>query len=70
MANIYHAVYNHYQAGEILVIIDGDDEHVGREVFKRFNAAYHHGKIFSIYCNHIQSIKDIAIYIDISTINY
>ncbi len=66
MANIYHAVYNYCKAGEILTIVDGDDELVGRQVFKLINAAYHRTSAFSIFTNHIESKKDISLQIGIS----
>jgi hypothetical protein len=53
MANIYNAVYNYCRPGEILAVVDGDDELVGKQVFKLFNAAYHKTKAFSIYSNYI-----------------
>jgi hypothetical protein len=66
MANIYHAVYDYCRSGEILAIVDGDDELIGRQVLKLFNAAYHRTKAFAIYSNHIESKKDIFLQIGIS----
>lgn len=66
MHNIYFAVYDHCRPGQILAIVDGDDELVGRQVFKLFNAAYHQMKAFSVYSNHIESKKDISLQIGIS----
>jgi hypothetical protein len=43
------------------MIVDGDDELVGRQVFKLFNAAYHKTKAFTIFSNHIKSKKDISL---------
>jgi len=41
MQNIYEAVHNHCQNGEIVGIVDGDDSLNGRQVLKLFNALYH-----------------------------
>ena len=55
MYNIYRGVYDHCKKGEILLVIDGDDELIGKYVFKLINAAYHKMKSLAIYTNHIQS---------------
>lgn len=38
--NIYFAITKHCKRGEIGFFVDGDDELVGRKVFKVFNAIY------------------------------
>jgi hypothetical protein len=66
MANIYKAVYQHCRKGEVLMIIDGDDELIGKYVFKLINAAYHQLQSLAIYTNHIQSKREILLDIGIS----
>lgn len=38
MANIYYAARKECKKGQIFVVIDGDDQLVGRQVFKLINA--------------------------------
>ncbi len=40
LENIYKAVHYHCSAGEIVMLVDGDDALVGRHVFGVFNAVY------------------------------
>ena len=39
-ANIYKVAHNHCKEGEILVMLDGDDSLIGRNVFALLNAVY------------------------------
>jgi hypothetical protein len=66
MANIHKAVYQHCSRGEVLLVIDGDDELVGKFVFKLINAEYHRSQALAIYTNHIQSKRDVAVDVGIS----
>lgn len=66
MSNIYKAVYSHCQKGELLLIVDGDDELIGKYVFKVLNAAYHRLKSLVIYTNHIQSKREVLLDLGIS----
>ena len=58
MANIYNSVHSFCKEGEILIIVDGDDEMIGRYVLQLFNAFYHQTKSLSIYSNHLRSIRN------------
>jgi glycosyltransferase involved in cell wall biosynthesis len=58
MANIYDSVHQHCRKGELLVIVDGDDELIGRQVFKLLNAFYRQSKALSVYSNHIRSVRN------------
>ncbi len=40
LENIYNAIHYHCSAGEIVMLIDGDDALIGRHVFGVFNAVY------------------------------
>ncbi len=66
MSNIYKAVYGHCKKGQLLMVIDGDDELVGKYVFKFINAAYHRMKSLAIYTSHIQSKREVLFDIGIS----
>ena len=58
MANIYKAVHQFCEKGEILMIVDGDDELIGKYVLKLFNAFYQKTKSLSVYSNHLRVIKN------------
>lgn len=66
MANIYSAVHEHCREDELLLVIDGDDELIGRQVFKLVNAVYYRDRPLAMYTNHIQAKKDTAIEVGIS----
>ena len=38
--NIFRSAHNHCKPGEIMVLIDGDDSIIGRQVFSLLNAYY------------------------------
>ena len=48
-ANIYNAGHNHCKEGEIMVLLDGDDALIGRQVFALLNAVYQKEKIALTY---------------------
>ncbi len=39
-ANIHMAAHNHCKPGEIMILLDGDDVLIGRQVFSLLNAVY------------------------------
>lgn len=53
MKNIYNAIHYHCNAGDIVMLIDGDDALVGRQVFGLFNAIYQRTESALIYSNYI-----------------
>jgi hypothetical protein len=53
LPNIYHAINAYCDKEEIVFIVDGDDELIGRQVFKLFNAIYQKGNLSSVYTNYI-----------------
>ena len=50
--NINTAIRNHCQPDGIAVIVSGDDELLGRMVFKLLNSVYHTKKPGVAYTNH------------------
>lgn len=54
MENIYNAVFNSCSEDSVAVILDGDDELIGRNVFKLFNAKYQKSRAGYIYTNFYQ----------------
>ena len=66
MANIYYSVKKYFKKGEILMVVDGDDELVGRQVLPLLNAHYHRTKALSVYSNHIRAIKSAEFYVGTS----
>jgi cellulose synthase/poly-beta-1,6-N-acetylglucosamine synthase-like glycosyltransferase len=48
-ANIYNAAHNICSLGEIMVLVDGDDSLVGRQVFSLLNAYYQTHKAAIVY---------------------
>lgn len=53
--NIRHAAQDYCQKKEIMVILDGDDELVGRYVFKLLNYKYHIRDNWVVYSNYYNS---------------
>jgi glycosyltransferase involved in cell wall biosynthesis len=53
MANIFYGSQKYCRLGEIQYVIDGDDELVGRQVFKVMNAVYQKNKFITVYSSHI-----------------
>ena len=55
MKNIHWAANNFCKPYEIFMIVDGDDQIVGKQVFKLFNAIYQEQKLWIMYTNFITS---------------
>ena len=55
MPNILWAAQNFCKPFEIFIIVDGDDELVGKQVFKLFNAKYQEEGLWVMYTNFITS---------------
>jgi hypothetical protein len=53
MANIYDAVHNKCKSGEIVMLLDGDDSFLGRQVMSLFNAAYQKDKSGLVYSRYL-----------------
>lgn len=53
MANLRSAALNYCRAQDIFMIVDGDDELVGRQVLKLFNAVFSKEKIWFMYTNFV-----------------
>lgn len=51
IANIYEAANHFCKPYEIFIILDGDDEIVGKQVFKLFNAIYQAQGMWVVYTN-------------------
>lgn len=54
MENIYNAAFNSCSEDSVAVILDGDDELIGRNVFKLLNAKYQKSRAGYIYTNFYQ----------------
>ena len=52
--NIHRAVTQHCAADSIVVLVDGDDELLGKYSLKVFNHLYHKQNADVVYSNHIQ----------------
>lgn len=53
--NIYNAVKNYCNNGDIVALLDGDDELVGRQVFRFLNSMYQRYKYWYMYTNYFRS---------------
>jgi hypothetical protein len=51
--NQYYSIRKHCKKGEVMMIIDGDDELVGKQVFRLFNAIYQSKSANYVYTNYI-----------------
>lgn len=52
LANIHYAITNKCKSGEIVMLLDGDDSFLGRQVMSLFNAVYQKkmdGLVYSRY---------------------
>lgn len=49
MSNIYEAITNKCKSGEIVMLLDGDDSFLGRQVMSLFNAVYQQNKAGLVY---------------------
>lgn len=54
MPNIYEAAQIHCKPYEIFIIVDGDDEIIGRQVFKHFNQIFSTKDVWVAYSNFIK----------------
>ena len=53
MPNLYRAAHEFCKPYEILLIIDGDDELVGKQVFKHFNSIFSSQYVWVAFTNFI-----------------
>jgi hypothetical protein len=53
LANLYNGINNYCKSGEIVMILDGDDSLLGREVMSLFNAVYQKNKAGLVYSRYI-----------------
>ena len=53
--NIRQAILEHCVEDSIVVLVDGDDELVGRYVFSLLNAAYQSSNYWIVYTNYFMS---------------
>ena len=51
--NIYYTVHKYCDYNQISYIIDGDDELIGTQVFKLYNALYQEKKLYVLYSNYL-----------------
>lgn len=54
LQNIYNAVHNHCKHGEIVMLVDGDDALIGRQVFSLYNAIYQRTESALVYSNYLE----------------
>lgn len=60
MSNIRNTAKKYCNADDIMMIVDGDDQLVGRQVFKLFNTVLHKEKVWFAYSNFIDSNKKVG----------
>lgn len=53
MHNIRTAAIQHCNPKDIMIIVDGDDQLVGKQVFKLYNAVFQKEKVWFVYSNFI-----------------
>ena len=53
MYNIRNAAKSHCDPKDIMIIVDGDDQLIGKQVFKLFNAVFQKDKVWFAYSNFI-----------------
>lgn len=53
LPNIYKAAHEFCKPYELLIIVDGDDELIGKQVFKFFNVVFQSKNVWLAYSNHI-----------------
>ncbi len=51
LGNIYKAANLFCEPFEIFIIVDGDDELVGKQVFKHFNSLFQSKNMWLVYSN-------------------
>ena len=49
LANIYNGITNYCKSGEIVMMLDGDDSLLGRQVMATFNAVYQKNRAGMVY---------------------
>ncbi len=52
MENYYYAVHKYCDFNQIFYVVDGDDELVGTQVLKLYNAVYQKEKLYALYSNY------------------
>ncbi len=55
MPNLLMAAKSYCKPEEIFIIVDGDDELLGRQVLKHFNAVFQSKKVWVMYSNFLAS---------------
>lgn len=53
MTNLYTGITDHCKSGEIVMLLDGDDALLGRQVMGLFNAVYQKHKAGLVYSRYI-----------------
>ncbi len=53
MINQYYAMHKHCKKGEVVMVIDGDDEIVGTQVFSLYNTIYQSKRANFVYSNYL-----------------
>lgn len=61
LENIYSAVWSHCSEDSIVINLDGDDELIGKNVLKIFNANYQKHPMGMIYSNYHRLYSDLRI---------
>lgn len=59
MANIFYGLHKYCRLGEIQYTIDGDDELLGRQVFKVMNAVYQKEQMMTVYSSHVLASRSM-----------
>ena len=49
LENLYNGIHNHCNSGEIVMLLDGDDSFIGKQVLSAFSAAYQKHKAGLVY---------------------
>jgi len=49
LSNIYKGITENCKSGEIVMLLDGDDSFLGRQVMSLFNAVYQKDKLGLVY---------------------
>lgn len=60
LLNIRNASKNFCKEEDIIIVVDGDDELLGRQVLKLFNAVFQEKKIWYAYTNFLGSIGKVG----------
>ncbi len=54
LPNVYYGIHKYCDYNQIFYTIDGDDEIIGTQVFKLFNALYQQKKYYTLYSSYYQ----------------